>query len=62
MRLQTRVVDPGNILVGLEPLRQGECVFDVSLSADGDGLETLQEEPRVEWGHAWPEVAHGIHA
>lgn len=57
MRGKTWVRDPGDARVGLEPLGEGECVVDVALHTQREGLETLEEEERAEWVEGGAEVA-----
>ena len=62
VRLQTRVEHPADARVGLEPFSERLGVLDVLLAAEGESLETLEEEPGVEGTHTWAQVTHGVHA
>ena len=43
MALQSRVRDPRDPLVLLEPLGEGKGVADVPLDTEGEGFQTLDE-------------------
>lgn len=62
--LETGVLDPGNLWVFLEVLSHLHRVLAVSLHAEGQGLDALEEDPGVIGGDGRAEVAqgHGEHA
>ena len=59
---QTGVAHPGNLLVFLKPLRERERVLAVTLDAERERLETLQEEEGGEGVHGRAEVAEDLNA
>lgn len=61
VRLETRVQHPVHERVLLEVPREGEGVARGALAAQREGLQTLEEEPRVEGRHAGAQVTHGVH-
>jgi len=62
MALQARIQHPADTLVRLEPLSEFLRVFAMALSTQRQCLQTLEEQPCVEGGHAGAQVAHGVHA
>src|SRR6266511_2322958 len=62
VRLEAGVGDPRDLGVVLEPLRERERVLAVALDAEGERLDPLQEEERVERREGRPDVAQPLDA
>src|SRR6266540_5533866 len=62
VRLEAGVGDPRDLGVVLEPLRERERVLAVPLDAEGERLDPLQEEERVERRERGADVAEPLDA
>src|SRR5206468_11614790 len=61
-RFETGVVDPGDVLVALEELCNCQSVLGVSLHAQRQRLQALEEQERIERADGRPEVAQTVYS
>src|SRR5579863_5243729 len=60
MALEAGIADPIHVLVGFQEIRYFQRILAMPFHAQWQRLQTLQEQPGVEWSYGGSQVAHKL--